>query len=159
LEQVAVDWLKELFGLPAAWTGVLTTGATMSNFTGLAAARRWWGLRRGFDVEADGLQALPPLLPTETVHVGAFKAAAMLGLGRGRVRGPAPDALEQALAELEGEPAILLATAGDVNTGASDPLDHLADLAERYDAWLHVDGAFGLFAAVSPSTRAQVRGI
>jgi len=159
LEQVAVDWLKELFGLPASWSGVLTTGATTANFTGLAAARRWWGLRRGIDVEEEGLQALPPLLATETVHVSALKAVAMLGLGRGRVRALPLDALEAALRELDGEPSILLATAGDVNTGACDPLGDLADLAERHDAWLHVDGAFGLFAAVSPSTQPLVRGI
>jgi glutamate/tyrosine decarboxylase-like PLP-dependent enzyme len=159
LEQVALTWLKDLFALPAAWSGVLTTGATMANFTGLAAARRWCGLQDGFDVEQDGLTALPPLLATETVHVSALKAVAMLGLGRGRVRALALDALETALRELDGEPAILLATAGDVNTGACDPLAELADLAQRHNAWLHVDGAFGLFAAVSPSTQALVRGI
>jgi glutamate/tyrosine decarboxylase-like PLP-dependent enzyme len=159
IEQVALDWLKELFGLPAGWSGVLTTGATMANFTGLAAGRRWWGLRRGIDVEEDGLAALPPILATETVHVSALKAVAMLGLGRRRVRALPPHSLEAAFEELDGEPAILLATAGDVNTGACDPLGDLADLAERYGAWLHVDGAFGLFAAISPSTRRLVEGI
>jgi glutamate/tyrosine decarboxylase-like PLP-dependent enzyme len=159
LEQVALAWLKDLFGLPAAWSGVLTTGATMANFTGLAAARRWWGLRRGIDVEEQGLSELPPLLATETVHVSALKAVAMLGLGRGRVRALPLDELEAALRKLDGAPSILLATAGDVNTGAFDPLADLADLAERHNAWLHVDGAFGVFAAVSPSTHALVRGI
>jgi glutamate/tyrosine decarboxylase-like PLP-dependent enzyme len=158
VEEIALDWLKELFALPAAWSGVFTTGATMGNFTGLAAARRWWGLQRGIDVEARGLTELPPILATEIVHVSALKAVAMLGLGRERVRALPPEQLDAALGEL-GEPAILLATAGDVNTGACDPLAHLADLAERHGAWLHVDGAFGLFAAVSPSTRALVEGI
>jgi glutamate/tyrosine decarboxylase-like PLP-dependent enzyme len=158
VEEVALDWLKELFGLPAAWSGVLTTGATMANFTGLAAARRWWGLQRGIDVEAEGLAALPPILATEIVHVSALKAVAMLGLGRERVRALPPEQLERALGRLD-EPRILLATAGDVNTGVCDPLGDLADLAERHGAWLHVDGAFGLFAAVSPSTRALVEGI
>jgi glutamate/tyrosine decarboxylase-like PLP-dependent enzyme len=159
MEQMALDWLKELFGLPREWSGVLTTGATTANFTGLAVARRWWGLRHGIDVEEDGLAALPPILATETVHVSALKAVAMLGLGRRRVRALPLESLEAALAELGGEPALVLATAGDVNTGACDPLADLADLAERYGAWLHVDGAFGLFAAVSPATRSLVEGI
>src|SRR4029453_3353980 len=61
LEQISIDWLKELFGLPAAWSGVFTSGATMANFTGLAAARRWWGLEHGVDVEEEGLASLPPV--------------------------------------------------------------------------------------------------
>src|SRR5215204_1015093 len=94
LEQVAVDWLKQLFGLPAAWSGVLTTGATTANFTGLAAARRWWGLQHGVDVEEQGLSGLPPLpvLTSGHVHVSAIKALAMLGIGRAQVRVFAADA-------------------------------------------------------------------
>jgi glutamate/tyrosine decarboxylase-like PLP-dependent enzyme len=168
LEQISTGWLKELFGLPAAWSGVFTTGATMANFTGLAAARRWWGGRHGVDVDEAGLTGLPPVpvLGGGYVHASAIKALAMLGIGRGRVRmlgdatgGLDVAALDAALRELGGEPAILLATAGDVNTGASDPLDELAGLAEEHGAWLHVDGAFGLFAAVSPHTRNLVRGV
>ena len=88
LEQVSIGWLKDLFGLPAAWGGVITTGATMANFAGLAAARRWWGLQQGVDVEAVGLSGLPPMtiLSSGYVHVSALKAIAMLGLGRERVR-------------------------------------------------------------------------
>jgi glutamate/tyrosine decarboxylase-like PLP-dependent enzyme len=151
LEQISTGWLKELFGLPAAWSGVFTTGATMANFTGLAAARRWWGGRHGVDVDEAGLTGLPPVpvLGGGYVHASAIKALAMLGIGRGRVRmfgdatgGLDVAALDAALRELGGEPAILLATAGDVNTGASDPLDELAGLAEEHGAWLHVDGAF-----------------
>jgi glutamate/tyrosine decarboxylase-like PLP-dependent enzyme len=169
LEQVALDWLKELFALPREWSGVLTTGATAANFTGLAAARRWYGARHGVDVEEDGLSSLPaiPVLAGGYVHASAVKALAMLGIGRRQVRTfPADpsgrldvDALEEALRGLDGAPAILAATAGDVNTGESDPLDALAELAERHGAWLHVDGAFGLFAAVSPDTRGLVAGI
>ncbi len=169
LEQISLDWLKELFGLPAAWSGVLTTGATMANFTGLAAARRWWGLQHGIDVEEQGLSGLPPMpvLASGHVHVSAIKALAMLGLGRQHVRTFAadaagtldPEALEGALVELGGSPAVLIGTAGEVNAGGFDPIGVMADLAQEHGAWLHVDGAFGLFAAVSPSTRDLVSGI
>ena len=169
MEEVAVAWLQELFGLPAGWSGALTSGATGANLTGLAAARRWWGLQQGVDVEEEGLSRLPhvPVLGSGFVHASAIKVLAMLGIGRRQVRTfPADEtgrldlaALDAALRELAGAPAILVATAGDVNTGASDPLDAMADLAAEHGAWLHVDGAFGLFAAVSPSTRELVRGV
>ncbi|HEX7311074.1 MAG TPA: aspartate aminotransferase family protein [Gaiellaceae bacterium] len=169
LEQISVDWLKELFGLPAAWSGALTTGATMANFTGLAAARRWWGEQHGVDVEEQGLSALPvvPVLGSGHVHVSAVKALAMLGIGRRQVRTFAADAtgnldvdaLERALRELEGSPAVLIGNAGEVNAGGFDPIAKMADLAEEHGAWLHVDGAFGLFAAVTPETRHLVAGI
>jgi glutamate/tyrosine decarboxylase-like PLP-dependent enzyme len=153
LEQVSVGWLKELFGLPAAWSGVLTTGATTANFTGLAAARRWWGRQHGVDVEEEGLAGLPPVpvFATEDVHASAVKALAMLGIGRRQIQ-----TLED---EVPRAPAILVATAGEVNAGGFDPIADLADLAEEHDSWLHVDGAFGLFAAVSPTTRELVSGI
>jgi glutamate/tyrosine decarboxylase-like PLP-dependent enzyme len=169
LEQISVDWLKELFGLPAAWSGVLTTGATTANFTGLAAARRWWGQRHGVDVEDDGLSGLPPVpvLASGHVHASVVKALGMLGIGRRQVQTFASDAtgrldtggLEQALSRLGRSPAILIATAGEVNAGGFDPIAVMADLAEEYGAWLHVDGAFGLFAAVSPGTRDLVAGV
>jgi glutamate/tyrosine decarboxylase-like PLP-dependent enzyme len=169
LEQISVGWLKELFGLPDAWSGVLTTGATSANFTGLAAARRWWGLQHGVDVEEDGLSALPPLpvFASGYVHASAVKALAMLGIGRRQVRTFAADAtgaldadaLERALRGLGGAPALLVATAGEVNAGGFDPVAAMADLAREHGAWLHVDGAFGLFAAVSPATRELIAGI
>jgi glutamate/tyrosine decarboxylase-like PLP-dependent enzyme len=169
LEQISVGWLKELFGLPADWSGVFTTGATMANFTGLAAARRWWGREQGVDVEDAGLAGLPPVpvLTSGYVHASAVKALAMLGIGRRQVRTLAADAtgrldgdaLEAALRGLDGSPAILIATAGEVNAGGFDPIAAMADLAEAYGAWLHVDGAFGLFAALSPSTRELVHGL
>jgi glutamate/tyrosine decarboxylase-like PLP-dependent enzyme len=169
LEQISVDWLKELFALPAEWSGVLTSGATMANFTGLAAARRWWGQQHGVDVEEDGLSGLPavPVFGGGHVHASAVKALSMLGIGRQRVRtftadatgALDSDALERELAGLDGEPAILVATAGEVNAGGFDPIARMADLAEKHNAWLHVDGAFGLFAAVSPATGALVEGI
>jgi glutamate/tyrosine decarboxylase-like PLP-dependent enzyme len=169
LEEMSVEWLKDLFGLPQSWGGVLTTGATMANFTGLAAARRWWAERHGRDVDRDGFAGLPavPLFSSGYIHVSATKALAMLGLGRDRVvRFTRDDAgrldvgqLESALRELRGAPAIVVGNAADVNAGDFDPLERMADLCERYGAWLHVDGAFGLFAALSPRTRGLVKGV
>jgi glutamate/tyrosine decarboxylase-like PLP-dependent enzyme len=148
---------------------VVRTVGWSGTLTGFAAARRWWGERQGVDVEEKGLSGLPPVpvLGGGWVHASAVKALAMLGVGREQVQRLTADesgrldlaALETALRELDGAPAVLVATAGDVNTGACDPVDAMADLAERYGAWLHVDGAFGLFAAVSPRTRDLVRGV
>jgi glutamate/tyrosine decarboxylase-like PLP-dependent enzyme len=169
LEATAIDWLKELFELPATWGGVLTTGATMANFAALGAARHWWAARHGAVVEEAGLTGLPPLpvLSSGWIHTSAVKALAMLGIGRANVHRFAVDgtgrldlaALEAALADLHGAPAIIVANAGEVNTGAFDPIEAMADLAQRYGAWLHVDGAFGLFARVSPQSAALAAGV
>jgi glutamate/tyrosine decarboxylase-like PLP-dependent enzyme len=169
LESVAVDWLKELFELPGDWSGVLTTGATTANFTGLAAGRRWWAGRHGADVDSAGLTGLPPvpIFSSGYIHSSAIKALGMLGLGRNTVRTFARDevgrldveGLERALADLDGAPAILIGNAGDVNSGDFDPIDVLADLAERYGAWLHVDGAFGLFARLAPVSAELAAGV
>jgi glutamate/tyrosine decarboxylase-like PLP-dependent enzyme len=169
LERLTVAWLKELFELPPSWGGVLTTGATMANFSALACARQWWGEHHGVDIAAAGFAGLPavPVLSGGYIHASAEKALAMLGLGRANVRRFVADGrgtldlegLESALRSLKGEPAIIAATAGDVNAGAFDPIDALADLAERHGAWLHVDGAFGLFARVSPQSAGLVAGL
>jgi glutamate/tyrosine decarboxylase-like PLP-dependent enzyme len=169
VEAVAIDWLKELFDLPSEWGGVLTTGATTANFTGLAAARRWWAEQHGVDVDAAGLAGLPsvPIFSSGYIHSSAIKALGMLGLGRDTVRTFARDeagrldaeGLEGALARLDGAPAILIGNAGDVNSGDFDPLNELADLAERYRAWLHVDGAFGLFARLAPGAANLAAGV
>jgi glutamate/tyrosine decarboxylase-like PLP-dependent enzyme len=169
LERVALAWLRELFGLPAAWGGVLTTGATMANFVALACARRWWAERHGVDVDEEGLPGLPPLpvVSGGYVHSTAVKALGMLGIGRASVRvlarDPAGrldlDELRRALTELDGAPALLLATAGEVNAGDFDPIGAMADLAERHGAWLHVDGAFGLFARVTPEVAHLADGV
>ncbi|MBA2614652.1 MAG: aspartate aminotransferase family protein [Actinobacteria bacterium] len=160
LERTSLAWLRELFDLPADWGGVLTTGATMANFVALACARRWWAGRHGVDVDAQGLPGLPPVpvFASGYVHSTAVKALGMLGIGRESVRILTRDSvgrldleeLERALEELDGAPALLLATAGEVNAGDFDPIPAMADLTERHGAWLHVDGAFGLFARVSP---------
>jgi glutamate/tyrosine decarboxylase-like PLP-dependent enzyme len=169
LEAVTIRWLKELFHLPESWGGVLTTGATMANFTALAAARRWCGERHGVDVEERGVAGIPPVtvLSGGYIHASAVKALAMLGIGRASVRRLARDgvgrvdleAVEASLRALDGSPAILVAAAGEVNAGDFDPIESMADLAERYGAWLHVDGAFGLFARVTPRTRSLAAGI
>src|SRR5881409_2689308 len=169
VEQVALDWLKELFGLPAAWGGVLTTGATMANFTALACARTWWARRHGVDVDARGFAGLPavPVLSSGYIHPSATKALAMLGIGRETVRRFARDdigridlaGMDAALRDLKGAPAIIVGNAGEVNAGDFDPIDALADLAERYDAWLHVDGAFGLFARAAPKVAHLAKGV
>lgn len=168
LERLALRWLRELFGLPKEFGGTLVPSATFANFTSLACARHWWGQRYGVDVTADGLVDLPrmPVLSSGYVHPSARKALQMLGHGRDSVEVFARDrvgrvnltAMERRLAELEA-PAVIIANAGEVNAGDFDPIDALADLAKRYGAWLHVDGAFGLFAAVSPRTAKLVRGI
>lgn len=169
IEQVSLEWLKELFGLPSAWSGIITTGATTANMVGLAAARRWWGMRHGVDVDAQGLAGLPavPVLAGGYLHASAVKALGMLGVGRRRPQIFTRDetgrmdvaALTAALEALGGKPAIVIATAGDVNTGDFDPLEELVATTHAHDAWLHVDGAFGLFAALSPDTRHLTKGI
>jgi glutamate/tyrosine decarboxylase-like PLP-dependent enzyme len=168
LGKVATDWLRDLFGLPASWAGTLVTGGTMANYVGLAAARRWCGLQQGVDVEDTGLHALPqiPVLSSGYIHSSAHKAVAMLGIGRSSIRtferdgvGRVDlDALRQALADAS-VPAIVIANAGEVNAGDFDPIDDMATLADEHGAWLHVDGAFGLFAALSPRTRHLVTGV
>jgi glutamate/tyrosine decarboxylase-like PLP-dependent enzyme len=169
LEQVSIEWLKELFGLPAAWGGVLTTGATMANFVALACARRWCAMRAGVDVDDLGVAAAPPItvLGGGYTHPSDVKALGMLGVGRGLVQKLSRDAvgrvdldaMEAALRDLDGGPAIVIGSAGEVNAGDFDPLVDMASLAERYGAWFHVDGAFGLFAALSPRTKHLVEGI
>lgn len=167
LEAVAVGWLRELFELPPQFGGTLVTGTTMANFTGLAAARNWWAERHGVDAEETGLSGLaaPPVLTSGYVHPSAVQAIGMLGIGRAGVRRLARDgagqldleALADALAS--SGPAILIANAGEVNAGDFDPIAAMADLAAEHEAWLHIDGAFGLFARIAPESRALTEGI
>lgn len=168
-ELVVLRWLKELFGLPAAWAGAITSGATMSNLVGLAAARQWAGNRLGFDPAQDGLGGHQPIsvVSSTEIHASAIKSLGTLGLGRGQVRRvPAVEgaidlgAFERALKEIPG-PVIVVGNAGEVNTGAFDDLDGMADRCAAHPggAWLHVDAAFGLFAAASPRFAHLTRGI
>lgn len=169
LEQVVTSWLRDLFELPEHMSGVLTPSATLSNTTALAAARQWWGERHGVDVATNGLGGLPPVpvLGGGYLHASVTKSLATLGIGREAARRFIADdtgrmdveGLEAALRGLGGAPAIIVATVGDVNDGDADPVERLADLAARYGAWLHVDGAFGLFARLSPRSAQLAAGI
>ena len=169
LERVATAWLRDLFELPDELTGVLVSGATMANFTSLAVARSWWAEQHGVNVEEDGLTGLPPMpiFSSGYVHPSAQQAISMLGLGRGRTRKLVRDgvgrldleALERELDGLDGAPAIVIANAGEVNAGDFDPLADVADLAKSRNAWLHVDGAFGLFARLAPESRHLTDGL
>ncbi|CAN5432970.1 pyridoxal-dependent decarboxylase [soil metagenome] len=164
LEEVALEWLIDLFGFPATTGAGFVTGATMANFTALAAARHALLQRQGWDVEAEGLFGAPPLtvLVGEEVHVSALKALSMLGLGRERVtRVPVDDngaMRPDALPPLDAK-TILILQAGNVNTGASDPVGELCTRARDSGAWVHVDGAFGLWAAAAPQRAHLVAGI
>jgi len=167
IEEVAGRWCLELLGLPPGASVGFTTGATMANATCLAAARHAVLARAGWDVERDGLIGAPPLavFGGAEIHASALSALRLVGLGAGTVRvvdadgqgAMQADALAEALAETDG-PAIVCAQAGNVNTGAIDPLDDIAAACAERGAWLHVDGAFGLWAAAAPSLRHLVRG-
>jgi len=169
VEEVAAAWLIDLFGLPASTSVGFLTGSTMANFTALAAARHRVLERAGWNVEADGLTGAPliSVVVGEEAHVTIFAALQMLGLGRDRVRRIPADgqgrlrasALAEALAEIDG-PTIVCAQAGNVNTGAFDPLPEIgAAVRGRTNAWLHVDGAFGMWAAVVPALHDHVAGL
>lgn len=163
LEEVVLRWLADLLALPAGLEGGLVTGTTMANFAGLAAARRALLLRQGWDAEARGLFGAPPLrvVVGDEVHVSLLKALAMLGLGRERVERVPTDAEGRMRADrlppLD-DRTLLCLQAGNVNTGASDPFPPLIDAARAAGAWVHVDGAFGLWAAAAPALAEQVAG-
>jgi glutamate/tyrosine decarboxylase-like PLP-dependent enzyme len=168
VEDVAAGWLKELFGLPATWSVGFVTGAQMATFTGLLAARHHLLYRAGWDVERDGLFGAPPIdiVVSEESHRTIVTAVRMLGLGEARIRRVEtdeqgrmrPDLLATAL-ENGGNLTVVCAQAGNVNTGATDPLPAIASIAARRGAWLHVDAAFGMWAVASPAHRAQLAGI
>ena len=170
VEEVAADWLVDLLGLPAGTSVGFVTGATMANFTAVAAARHRVLRAAGWDVEEDGLAGAPPVhvVVGEHVHASMVVALRLAGLGRRTARRVAVDEegamrpadLRRVLAELPPGPTIVAAQAGEVNTGAFDPLDEIADIVRaRPGAWLHVDGAFGLWAAASPALRHLARGL
>ncbi|MGB2818239.1 MAG: pyridoxal-dependent decarboxylase [Burkholderiaceae bacterium] len=169
LERETLACLRSLFGLSDAHGGAFVTGATMANFVGLALGREWIGERHGVRVAEQGAAALGPVrILSGAAHSSIYKAASMLGLGRSAVatvpvlpEREAVDvaALDARLAALHGEPCIVVANAGTVNTVDFDDLVAIAALRERHPFWLHVDAAFGAFAAVSPEHAARVDGL
>lgn len=155
LEQVSLGWLVDLLGLPSKTEAAFVTGATMANFTALAAARHSLLAKAGWNVEADGLFGAPPITVVVggEVHPSLIKALGLLGLGRSRVIRVPVDGqgrmLAASLPVLSG-PTIVCVQAGNVNTGAFDPFEEICTLAHAQNAWVHVDGAFGLWAAAAP---------
>jgi glutamate/tyrosine decarboxylase-like PLP-dependent enzyme len=167
VEEVVGGWIAELLGLPATASFGLTTGCQMAHVTCLAAARHAVLARVGWDAEVGGLQGAPPvrLVVSEERHITIDRAARLLGLGTAALQAVAVDArgrmdaadLRAVLAAGDG-PTIVCAQAGDVNTGDFDPLAEVVDAAHDAGAWVHVDGAFGLWAAASPRHRHLVAG-
>lgn len=164
LEQVALRWLIELFDLPSGTTAGFVTGATVANFTALAAARHVVLERAGWNVEADGLFGAPvvTVVTGAEVHPTLLKSLGMLGLGRSRVVRAAVDEQGRmradALPPIKG-PTIVCLQAGNVNTGAFDPFEPLIERAHAAGAWVHIDGAFGLWAKAAPSLRRLATGL
>lgn len=168
VEEIASDWLKDLMGLPASWSVGFVTGAQTANFTALLAARHHLLRNVDWDVERDGLFGAPAIdvIVSDEAHRTIFTALRMLGLGgerlrrvdtdgQGRMR---TDRLSELLRGATG-PCVVCTQVGNVNTGAADPLAEIAPLTRSRGAWLHVDAAFGLWAAVSPSLRHLVAGV
>ena len=156
LEEIAATWLLEALGLPSTCGVGFVTGATVANFTALAAARHAMLERHGWNVEADGLFGAPPIavIIGDEAHPTLLKSLGLLGFGRTRVTRVPTDAQGRmradALPELTNS-TLICTQAGNVNTGAFDPISEICDRAQEAGAWVHVDGAFGLWAQVAPS--------
>lgn len=164
IEQVALNWLLDLFGLPKETGGAFVTGATVANLCGLATGRKVLLDRAGWDIEADGLFGAPPItvIVSEESHPVVFKCLGLLGLGRKRVILVPTD--EQGRVKVEALPpisglTIVCLQAGNVNTGSFDPFEQIIDLVHEADGWVHIDGAFGLWAAAVPSLSYLTAGI
>lgn len=169
IEEACGSWLKELLGLPASASFALTTGCQMAHATCLAAARHALLARHGWDVERKGLQGAPRIqvLCNSQSHGSIERTLRFLGLGsecvmnlpvdgEGRLE---PETLAAALQEHGGEPVLVLLCAGDINLGAFDGFEQLIPLAHAHGAWVHVDGAFGLWVNTSPQYRHLLRGV
>ena len=163
LEDVALGWIKELIGLPSEAAGGFVTGATMANMTCLIAARHSLLAKAGWDVEAQGLFGAPPfqVVVGEEVHAAMSKALAMAGLGRDRVLKIPTDGQGRMRADAFPKltaPALICIQAGNVNTGAFDPAPQIVEVARASGSWVHVDGAFGLWAAAAPDRAHLMQG-
>ncbi|HEV2700518.1 MAG TPA: pyridoxal-dependent decarboxylase [Steroidobacteraceae bacterium] len=168
-EEAAGAWLRELFGLPPRSSFALVTGCQMAHFTCMAAARHALLAQRGWDVEANGLAGGPRLrvVASDLVHGSIDRALSMVGIGKANlVRLPTDEqgrlrsaALEATLAAQPETPTIVVLLAGDLNMGAFDPFEILIPIARRFRAWVHVDGAFGLWAAATPTHRHRLAGV
>lgn len=164
LEELALRWLLDVLALPPECGASFVTGASMANFTGLAAARHAVLARAGWDVEAKGLYGAPEItvIVGEEVHATVIKALGLLGFGRERVVKVATD--EQGRMRADALPAMSASTivciqAGNVNTGAFDPAEEICAIAHDAGAWVHVDGAFGMWAAAAPARAHLTKGI
>ena len=164
LEEVVLGWLVDLFGLPATSGGALVTGTQMADVTALAAARHALLRDIGWDVESDGLFGAPPIsvIVGNEVHATMLKALALIGFGRARVHRIPVDGqgrmLPSRIPKIAG-PVVICAQLGNVNSGACDPIADICEVAKSSRAWVHVDGAFGLWAATAPERRHLVRGM
>jgi glutamate/tyrosine decarboxylase-like PLP-dependent enzyme len=167
LERQTIQYLIELFSLGKGFTGTFVTGATMSNFVSLATARQWIGEQSGVDLSEEGLGSVPVRVLSATPHSSIIKSLSMLGIGRKawvKIETLADrEAIDVLLLEEElkksESPVIVVANAGTVNTVDFDDLEAIAALKKKYNFWLHVDAAFGGFAAVSPKFSHLMRGI
>ncbi|HKO95966.1 MAG TPA: aminotransferase class V-fold PLP-dependent enzyme [Pyrinomonadaceae bacterium] len=164
LEHIALGWLIDILQLPKTCGGGFVTGATVANFTALAAARHSVLMKSGWNVEADGLFGAPPItvITGAEAHPTVYKSLGMLGLGRSRVvKVPVDDQGRlrvEALPKIVG-PTIVCAQAGNVNTGAFDPIKAICERAHAAGAWVHVDGAFGLWARAAPAYAHLAEGL
>ncbi len=164
VEAIALRWIVEVLGLPATTEGAFVTGATMANFTALAAARHAVLARAGWDVAADGLIGAPPVtvMTGEEAHPTLLKSLALLGFGRRHIVRLPVDSQGRVRADgvpRPSGPTILCLQAGNINTGAFDPFDAICTPAREAGAWVHVDGAFGLWAQASAQLERLSRGV
>jgi glutamate/tyrosine decarboxylase-like PLP-dependent enzyme len=168
IEEAVGDWLIDLFGLPKQTSFALVTGCQMAHTTCLAAARHWLLKQQGWDLERQGMSGSPQITVLCGVrHATIDRSLRLLGFGDVSIKALRtkaadqlePEALESALKELNGKPALVLLQAGDVNTGGFDDLEALIPIARKYNAWTHVDGAFGMYVTASPRFAHLARGM